>query len=89
MAYVTPKTNWIVTDGVGYADMNRIEGNTEQNHVDIGTLDGDLDTHTGDSTIHKTSGTVRGESATALVIECRTSDPGSPVNGQIWLRTDL
>ena len=27
--------------------------------------------------------------AVALVIENRTSDPPSPVNGQIWLRTDL
>lgn len=24
-----------------------------------------------------------------LVIENRTSDPGTPANGQIWLRTDL
>jgi len=24
-----------------------------------------------------------------LIIETRTSDPASPVNGQIWLRTDL
>jgi len=24
-----------------------------------------------------------------LVIENRTSDPGAPVNGQIWLRTDI
>ena len=29
------------------------------------------------------------EQATSLVIENRTSDPGSPVTGQIWLRTDL
>ncbi len=29
------------------------------------------------------------QQATALVIENRTSDPGTPVNGQIWLRTDL
>jgi len=27
--------------------------------------------------------------AISLVIETRTSDPGSPVDGQIWLRTDL
>jgi len=27
--------------------------------------------------------------AITLVVENRTSDPGSPVNGQIWLRTDL
>jgi len=27
--------------------------------------------------------------AITLVIETRTSDPGSPVDGQIWLRTDL
>jgi len=29
------------------------------------------------------------QQATSLVIENRTSDPGSPVDGQIWLRTDL
>ena len=29
------------------------------------------------------------QQATALVIENRTSDPGTPVDGQIWLRTDL
>lgn len=27
--------------------------------------------------------------AITLVIENRTSDPGTPVDGQIWLRTDL
>jgi len=27
--------------------------------------------------------------AVSLVIENRTSDPASPVDGQIWLRTDL
>jgi len=30
-----------------------------------------------------------GQQATALRIENRTSDPGSPAVGQIWLRTDL
>lgn len=29
------------------------------------------------------------QQAIALVIENRTSDPGTPVDGQIWLRTDL
>lgn len=29
------------------------------------------------------------QEALELVIENRTSDPGSPVEGQIWLRTDL
>lgn len=29
------------------------------------------------------------QQATSLVIENRTSDPVSPVTGQIWLRTDL
>ena len=41
------------------------------------------------ATEHKTSATIRGESGTAIVLETRTSDPGSPVAGQIWLRTDL
>jgi len=30
-----------------------------------------------------------GQQAQAFVIENRTSDPGSPATGQIWLRTDL
>lgn len=29
------------------------------------------------------------QQAVSFVIENRTSDPGSPVAGQIWLRTDL
>lgn len=29
------------------------------------------------------------QEALQFVIENRTSDPGSPVTGQIWLRTDL
>lgn len=29
------------------------------------------------------------EQALQLVVELRTSDPGTPVDGQIWLRTDL
>ena len=29
------------------------------------------------------------QQAISLVIENRTSDPTTPVNGQIWLRTDL
>jgi len=29
------------------------------------------------------------QQATALVIENRVSDPATPANGQIWLRTDL
>ena len=32
---------------------------------------------------------MREEANMALVVETRTSDPGSPVAGQIWLRTDL
>jgi hypothetical protein len=30
-----------------------------------------------------------GQQALSFVIENRTSDPGSPTTGQIWLRTDL
>lgn len=30
-----------------------------------------------------------GQQATSLVVENRTDDPGTPVDGQIWLRTDL
>lgn len=38
---------------------------------------------------HKTSETIRGETGTALYLETRTSDPASPSDGRIWLRTDL
>jgi hypothetical protein len=34
-------------------------------------------------------GTKANADGTNFVIENRTSDPGSPVTGQIWLRTDL
>lgn len=89
MAYQTPKTDWTEVDAVTETDLNRIEGNTAQNHSDIDTLDGTVTTHTEDTTIHKTSATIRGEGTTALVIECRTADPESPTTGMIWLRTDL
>ena len=53
---------------------------------------GDITVSGGGTTLTiDTSGrlAVRSDSATALVLEIRTSDPGSPVTGQIWLRTDL
>jgi hypothetical protein len=30
-----------------------------------------------------------GTSTTTLIMENRTSDPGSPAVGQLWIRTDL
>lgn len=43
------------------------------------------------SVVHKPRGSWDFANATisSLIIENRTSDPGSPVSGQIWLRTDL
>jgi hypothetical protein len=41
------------------------------------------------ATEHKTAEVIRAEVATPLYVETRTSDPGTPVTGQIWLRTDL
>ena len=35
------------------------------------------------------SGEFNQEQALQVVVENRTSDPGTPVDGQIWLRTDL
>lgn len=89
MAWSTPKVDWAGVDTVAYTDMNRIEANTVALDTRIDTLETDTAAHAADTTIHKTSATIRGESGTALVIETRTSDPGSPVSGQIWLRTDL
>jgi len=32
---------------------------------------------------------VTGRATPPVYLECRTSDPGSPTNGEMWLRTDL
>lgn len=41
------------------------------------------------STINAELDAVPGTATTTLIIENRTSDPGSPEVGQIWLRTDI
>lgn len=89
MAWSTPKTNWTSNDGAAETDFNRIEGNTAELKSIHDILEGEYDTHAADTSKHKTSDVVRGESATLLVIENRTSDPSSPATGRIWLRTDL
>lgn len=89
MAYVTPVTDWDATDVVAYTDLNRIEGNAAQNHADIGTNKTTTDAHAADSTIHQTNTQCRAASTVPLIVECRTSDPSTPANGTIWLRTDL
>lgn len=43
----------------------------------------------GSSYLHHKSHEAGGGDEVALVIENRTDDPSTPVNGQIWLRTDL
>ena len=35
MAYIEPKTNWVASNIPVASDLNRIEGNTKQNHDDI------------------------------------------------------
>ena len=35
MAYIEPKTNWIASNIPVASDLNRIEGNTKQNHDDV------------------------------------------------------
>lgn len=89
MAYSTPKTDWSSADGVSYTDMNRIENNTLQNHTDIGTNKTTTDAHAADTTIHFLSLTSRQASTEEFRVECRTSDPSTPSNGRMWLRTDL
>ena len=48
---------------------------TQNTDTHLGTIDADIDFNQHD--------------ALGLVIENRTDDPGSPVTGQIWFRTDL
>jgi hypothetical protein len=85
MAYETPKNDFNANTGMSYDDANRVAN-------DVIYLKGKTDdygTHKDTAAIHKTSEDIRKESGTPLIVELRTSDPASPVNGQIWLRTDL
>jgi hypothetical protein len=85
MAYDAPKNNHVGTEGLAYTEVNKQADNV----IFLKERSDNAVAHAADGTLHKTSAVVRGESATALVIETRTSDPTSPVTGQIWLRTDL
>ena len=93
MAYVTPKTDWTSSDGVDEDDMNRIEGNTLQNHTDIGTVSTSLSSHTGTTgatTVHCTATQARARREDPIWVECLTADPSTSLtDGRIWLRTDL
>lgn len=80
MAWVTPKHDW-TTGGITNADLDLIEGD-EQYVKDR------LDTHTGDADIHKTITQIRTDPSN-LRAEIRTSDPGSPAVGRIWVRGDI
>jgi hypothetical protein len=74
-------TRWSTSDFVFTAVTNermRIEGDTGD--VGIGTADPGYRLEVVGGAIKATGG---------LIIETRTSDPGSPVAGQVWLRTDL
>lgn len=77
-AWTTPKTDWDAADALPASDLNRIETNTQY-----------LKDHVDDTTIHQTNEEVRGDDETALILECRTSDPSTPATGRIWIRTDL
>lgn len=53
-----------------------------------GSIDHDALTNFLD-TEHKTATVIRAEVGTPLYVEVRTDDPGTPVTGQIWLRSDI
>lgn len=87
MTFQTPKTDWTSADGVDTADLNRIEGNIGELKGDHDSLELSVNSHHSDTTIHKTSSTIRNESATALTLEVRSDDPSSPAVGRIWINT--
>jgi hypothetical protein len=53
----------------------------DNGNVGIGT------TNPGTNRLEVTGGPIKATGG--LIIETRTSDPSSPVTGQMWLRTDL
>jgi hypothetical protein len=42
MAWITPKTDWDTNDGIGSADLNRIEGNTDYLKTDLATTESEI-----------------------------------------------
>ena len=81
MAWQEPKTNWQAADGVTDTDLNRIEGNTKQNHDD-------LESHKSESAIHKTSDVIRTETKTKLKVEVVSSSVSeTPEAGRIIFDT--
>lgn len=77
----------------GYLDA-KVKNSVEVNGDKL-QLKGDAETP-GNSKYYGTDGggtrgfyDIPGNSASALVVENRTSDPESPVVGRVWLRTDL
>lgn len=89
MAWQTPVEDWEAPDCPLYSDFNRIESNIAYLKGVYDTLNDTVTTHTADTTIHFTTATCRAADSVPFVLECRQSDPASPVTGQIWLRTDL
>jgi len=70
------------------ADIDTAESDIDDLETDLAALDSTVTTHTGTASIHQTAAQVREASGTALMVECRTSDPSASI-GRIWLRTDL
>lgn len=88
------------TDNHTSGSTNKVYTATEQTKlsgiealaVALTTVKADADISDAISNKHAEAHTLASHSsmaATGLVIENRTDDPGSPVTGQIWLRTDL
>ncbi len=77
--YTTSKTDWVATDTVNAAAMNRIENN----------IAGVWDTwgvhYMNDGTLHESLTTKRSDTTTALIIEAPVSNPASPADGRIWV----
>jgi hypothetical protein len=66
------------------------EGGVDE--ISIGDLAGDISDLSGIITESQHGSPVKcnGDfSSTDMRIRCRTSDPASPADGEIWLRTDL
>lgn len=77
---ITPAHGSVTTEGteLSTTNMNNLETQYEE-------ADADLTTHKNDNTAHGGGDF----SDRTLIIENRTSDPASPADGQIWIRTDL
>lgn len=79
------KTNWTNQETpINEENLNNLETQYEEAVKTAEEMDEDLE-----SNFNSQLNFIRADGTKAMRVEVRTSDPESPVEGQIWFRSDL